>query len=169
MGNKPLPNPNHEVYACLRSKGSRRIEAAKEAGFSPTRQNAHNIEHNPSNGIRERIASLQAAQFDPELIDEAFISGSLAKEAVDPDNAANVRVSALKVLADVRKLTGSVRANVEPERLSKEERDDMLKQLLYHSQREHNEGNTIDIEANATESKPKGKTKAKAKPLIYKD
>ena len=145
MQDTPLENPNREKYAQLRASGKRRKEASKLAGYDGSAQGAHQLEKSrPYNGVAERIAYLQSVQFDVDTIDETFIAGSLAKEAVDSKNKGSERISALKVLADIRKLTGVTQYH-EPERLTKAERETMLNELLWHAQRETREAKTIDV------------------------
>ena len=94
------------------------------------------MENNPNNGIAERIEYLQAIRFDPDVVDETFITGSLAKEAVSAENKGSERISALKVLADIKRLTGVQGADNEPERMTAEERRAMLDKLLWHASEE---------------------------------
>ena len=174
MQDKPLPNPNHEVYASERSKGARRKEASIKAGYKGNRAASHAMEtQSPHNGIQDRIAYLQATRFNSDEIDEEFISGCLTLEATSPENKGSERISALKVLADIKKLTGVQTAHVEPEKLSKAERQDMLKQLLWHAQREAEQANIIDVEPIATvdtqDTPPAPKPKRKRKQQVRQD
>lgn len=144
----PLTNPKHERYAQARASGKPLADAYEAAGFKRDRGNAHQLENaRPQNNVKQRILELVESGFKDSDIDSTFIIGGLAGIAADKSAKHSDQIAAYKVLADIYKLTGQYRSPApEPERLSKEERHEMLKQLLWHAQREQKQAQIVDVE-----------------------
>ncbi len=143
----PLRKWKHEAYAQARASGKTLEASSKAADLSGHRGNALVMENrNHKNNIAARILELRAENFKETDVDSFFITGCLAKEAVDPDVPPSVRVSALKTLADIAGLRGQ-RFKGDEGIMPREERDALLRKLLAASQAE-SLGPLIDISSD---------------------
>jgi hypothetical protein len=104
----PIKNTRHERFAQERAKGKSIDKAYALAGFKPNRGNAARL--NANEGVRERIATLQAKAAEKTLVTVEGLTSRLLKIAAKGENAKDAPLLSVAraSLMDAAKLNGLI-------------------------------------------------------------